>query len=270
MSSHMIGLGRVVALATVLAGTLAAAQDRKLSEPAGGGKVAVFNAVEGRVVVVSAKQGGSRVESGDTVCEFDSAELRDRQTSQELVVSGAQSEVHGTRIAREVAVMALAEYKEGVFRQQFASIEGQINMVESKLASAEDHVDWSRRMFQKGYASLAEKVAAELSLKQARFALEDAQSQKKVLIDYSKARTIKALTGAIESARSRELAAQSVLERERSVQRRLADQIARCSVKAPVSGRIEYAAPFGAGAVVHDGQLIFHVFTDAAAKVKSE
>jgi len=266
----MIGLGRVIALAAVLAGTLAAAQDRKPPQPAGSAKVAVFNAVEGRVVVVSAKPGGSRVEKGDTVCEFDSAELRDRLTSQELVVSGAQADVHGTRIAREVAVMAVAEYKEGVFRQQFASIEGQIMMVESKLALAEDHVDWSRRMFQKGYASLAEKVAAELSLKQARFALEDAQSQKKVLVDYSKAKTIKALTGAIESARSRELAAQAVLERERSVQKRLAEQIGRCSVKAPVTGRVEYTAPFGAGAVIHDGQLIFHVVTDSAARVKSE
>ena len=222
------------------------------------------------MVVTSAKPDGSRVESGDTVCEFDSAELRDRLTGQELVVSGARADVHGTRIAREVAVMALAEYKEGVFRQQLAGLGAQIMLVESKLAQAEDHVEWTRGMFQKGYASLAEKVTAELNLKQARYALEDAQSQKKVLVDYSKEKTIKALTGAIESARSRELAAQAVLERERSVQKRLADQIARCSVKAPVSGRIEYAAPFGAGAVIHDGQLIFHVFTDGAAKVKSE
>ena len=143
-------------------------------------------------------------------------------------------------------------------------------LVESKLAQAEDHVDWTEADVPKGYASLAEKVAAELNLKQARYRLEDAQSQKKVLVDFSKEKTIKALTGAIESARSRELAAQAVLERERSVQKRLADQIDRCSVKAPAAGRIEYTAPFGAGAVIHDGQLIFHVFTDGAAKVKSE
>ncbi len=270
MSTNMIRLGRLVALAIALAGTLAVAQERNPPELAGAAKVAVWSAVEGRMVVVSAKPGRSRVEKGDTVCEFDSAELRDRLTSQELAVGGAQSEVHGTRIAREVAVMALAEYKEGVFKQQFASIEGQIKLVESKLAQAEDHVDWSRRMFVKGYISLAEKVAAELTLKQARFALEDAQSQKMLLVDYSKAKNIKALTGAIESARSRELAAQAVLERERSVQKRLAAQIDRCSVKAPAAGRVEYTAPIGAGAVIHDGQLIFHVVTDAAAKVKSE
>jgi HlyD family secretion protein len=125
-------------------------------------------------------------------------------------------------------------------------------------------------MFTKGYSSLAEKISEELALKHARFALEEAQSQKKVLLDYSRARTTKALTGAIESARARELAAQAVLERERSLQKKLADQIGRCKVTAPAAGRVEYAAPFGAGAVAHDGQLIFGVVTDAAARAKAQ
>ena len=173
------------------------------------------------------------------MCEFDPAELRDRLASQELVVSGAQAEVHGTRIGREVAVMALREYKDGAFRQQLATTEGQIKLTESKLSSAEDHVDGSRRMFTKGYISLAEKVSGELALKHARFALEEAQSQKKVLVEYSKEKTIKALTGAIELARARELAAQAALERARSLQKKLVEQIGRCKVKAPSTGRVK-------------------------------
>ena len=120
-------------------------------------------------------------------------------------------------------------------------------------------MEWSRRMFVKGYVSMAEKVSGDLALKHARFALEEAQSQKKVLVDYSRERTTKALTGAIESARARELAAQAVLERERSLQKKLADQIGRCKVKAPLAGRVKYEVPISAGAVVHDGQLIFRV-----------
>ena len=196
------------------------------------------------MVVTIAMPDGSRAEHGDVVCEFDPAELRDRLASQELVVSGAQAEVHGTRIAREVAVLALREYKEGAFRQQLATTEGQIKLTESKLSSAEDHVDWSRRMFTKGYVSLAERVSGELALKHARFALEEAQSQKKVLVDYSKEKTIKALTGAIELARARELAAQAALERARSLQKKLVEQIGRCKVKAPSTGRVRYAAAY--------------------------
>ena len=209
-------------------------------------------------------------EKGDVVCELDPSELRDRLTSQDLTVLGAQADSNGTRIAREVAVMAWAEYKEGAFKLEFATIEGQIKLTEAKLALAEDRVDWTRRMFEKGYVSMAEKISNELELKQARFGLEEAHSKKKVLVDYSRERTIKALTGAIESARARELAAQARLQRERSAQRTLNDQIGRCKIAAPVAGRIEYAMPMGPGAVVHDGQLLFRVVADGTAKTPAK
>ena len=125
-------------------------------------------------------------------------------------------------------------------------------------------------MFVKGYVSASEQTVCELDLKQARFALEEAQSQKKVLIDYSKGRTIKALTGAVEAARANELAKQAVLERERSIQKRLKDQIGRCKVTAPATGRITYAAPIGAGAVVHDGQLLGRVIAAGASSTKAK
>ena len=131
-------------------------------------------------------------------------------------------------------------------------------------------MDWTQRMYVKGYASMAEKVSEELALKHARFALEQAQSQRMVLVEYSRDKTIKALTGAIESARAREFAAQAVLERERCVQKKLAEQLTRCKVKAPVAGRIEYVAPFGTGAIVHDGQVIFRIVSITSAKTTAQ
>ena len=88
-------------------------------------------------------------------------------------------------------------------------------------------------MFVKGYISLAEKVSGDLALKHARFALEQSQSQKKVLVDFTRERTTKALTGAIELARARELAAQGVLERERALQKKLASQVERLQRQGP-------------------------------------
>jgi HlyD family secretion protein len=270
MSSNLIRLGLLAVFATALAGALALAQDRKPVEPAQPGGVAVFNSVEGRLVVINCRPDGARVEKGDIVCELDPSDPRDRLATQEIVVRGAEADVHGARIAREVAVMTVIEYKEGTFVQQLATIEGGIKLAETRLARAEDHLDWSRRMFEKGYVSMHEKVADELALKQARFALEQAQSKKKVLVDYSKAKTITALTGAVETARARELARQAALERERSAQKRLTEQIGRCKVTAPTGGRIEYAAPIGAGAVVRDGQLLFRVVLDGAASNRAK
>jgi len=263
-------LGLVAGIATLLAGAIALAQERKGGEPAGGGRIDVFNSVEGRVVVVTSRPNGARVENGDIVCELDANELGDRLATQEIAIRGAESDVHGARIAREVAVLAVIEYQEGTFIQELAATEGEIKLAESELSRAEDRVDWIRRMFNKGYASLAEKNTDELRLKTAVFAIEQAQSKKKVLVDYSKARKIKALTGAVETARARELAKHAALERERSAHKKLMDQIRRCKVGAPAGGRIEYAAPIGAGAVVHDGQLLFRIVPGEPASTKAK
>jgi HlyD family secretion protein len=263
MSSNFTRLGLLAVSALLLAGVIAWAQDRQGAEPSGQDSTDVFNHVEGRAVVITSVREGTHVEKGAFVCELDPTALRSQLATQEIVVRGAEADVQAARIAREVAVMALIEYKEGTFRQEFAAIEGQIKLVESELASAEDSLDWSRRMFEKGYVSMSERVSAELALKHARFALEKAQSGKKVLVDYSRARMIKTLTGAIEAARAGELVKQASVERERSAQQRLTDQIGRCKVRAPVSGRIKYAAHIGAGAVVHDGQVLCRIISQS-------
>ncbi len=188
---------------------------------------------------------GARVEKGDVVCELDSAKVRDRLAAQEIVMRAAEADVHATRIAREVAVMAVNEYNEAAFRLELVGAEVEIKLAESELSSAEDQLGWARRMFEKGYVSMTEKVSNELALKRARFALEAAQSKKLVLIDFTRARMLKALTGAVETARASELARQAALERERSSQRRITAQIGRCTVRSPEKGRVQYTGASG-------------------------
>ncbi len=115
MSSNVKRLGLLAGLPALLAGAIVLAQDRPAGEPAGQARVDVFNPVEGRMVVLTSRPDGSRVAKGDIVCELDSTELKERLATQELVVRGAEADVHGARIAREVAALAVTEYKEGTF-----------------------------------------------------------------------------------------------------------------------------------------------------------
>ncbi len=61
-------------------------------------------------------------------------------------------------------------------------------------------------MFDKGYVSKAQKISEELNLKKAKFTLEQSQSKRKVLVDYTRGKTIKELQSEVEKARSDELA----------------------------------------------------------------
>jgi RND family efflux transporter MFP subunit len=140
-----------------------------------------------------------------------------------------------------VAEIAVVEYKEGIFVQDFATVEGEIKLSESDLARSEDRLEWARRMFDKGYVSMAQKVSEELTLKKAQFALEQAQSKRTVLIKYTKGKTIKELESEVEKARSDELAKQATWELEKGKEEKLEKQIANCTLTAPIDGLVVYA-----------------------------
>ena len=71
-------------------------------------------------------------------------------------------------------------------------------------------------MHKKGYVSKTTVVSEEQTLKKARFALEQAQSKKKVLVDYTRGKTVKELKSAVETARSDELAKKEAWDREKA------------------------------------------------------
>ena len=214
MSSYVIGLGMGLGLAILLTSAIGLAQDRPAAQPAVQGHVDVFNSIQGRMVVMSSRSDGAPVEKGDIVCELDPRELKDRLATQDIVVRAAEFDLESAAMAREATGMRIVEYVEGQLKNVLATIAGEIKVAEANLSIAEDQLDWARRMFDKGYVSLAEKVTNELQLKEARFGLEATQSRKKVLLDYTKERTLKQLRSEAAAAMARELAVQAALERE--------------------------------------------------------
>jgi HlyD family secretion protein len=244
------------------------AQDRQSPAPAATAGTDVFNSIEGRLVIMSSRPEGARVAKGEVICELDSTELQDRLAAHSVLIRAREAELHAAEIESTAANFALPEYVEGTYLTDLQQIEREIKLAESKLASAEDKLDWCRRMYDKGYASLSEKNSDELVLKASRFALMRAQSQKKVLTEYTRKQRMTALQGEAQSAKARELLKQAELERERSVQKSLASQIARCKVTAPVAGRVHYLAPIGAGAVVRDGQLLFRIVPEGSSSTE--
>jgi hypothetical protein len=268
MSSNVIRLGMVVGSAMLVGGAIALAQDRAAAQPTAPGPVGVFNPIQGRMVIVTSQPDGSLVEKGDIVCELDPRELKDRLTAQELVVRAAEFDFEGATLAREAAGMKFVEYVEGQFKNELAANQSKTKVAEANLSRVEDQLDWARRMFDKGYVSMAEKVTNELLLKEARFELEATQYKRLVLVEHTKDRTLKELKSDAAAAKSHELAKQAALERERAAQKSLTDRIGRCKITTPTSGRVGYAAPIGAGAVVHDGQLLFRVVPEGTVDTK--
>jgi HlyD family secretion protein len=265
MSSRSTRIGGLVGLAALLTVTIAAAQQRAAdgTVPEGRG-VAVFNPVDGRIRVLSSRPEGDRVEKGEIVCELDPAGLRDQLDSQEVAVQGLRAGVQGARLAREVAVMDLNEHKEGRDVRELMAAEADVKLAETELVRQQDKLEWAQRMFQKGYVSKGELVSHQLAFEKAKYALEAAQVGKQVLVRNTPQKATRALMGAVETARERELGKEAELRRAESVLKSLHDQIGWCKVAAPAAGRVRYDATIGPGAIIRDGQVLFRIVPDAA------
>jgi hypothetical protein len=152
---------------------------------------------------------------------------RARWRAQQIVARRAEAEYHNARLAREIAEIAVVEYVEALISQEVAAIDGKIKLAQAGLRRAEDRVDWDREHSYKGFPRSAQEVSDELSIKKARFALEQGKSKRKILIAYTMPKRIKELNRAIVNARSDELAKKATWKRERSKESALEREVIR-------------------------------------------
>ena len=106
--------------------------------------------VEGGTTIIRILPEGTRVKEGDVVCELDSASLKDSLNNQKISTQQAEASFKQAFLTREVAEYAVKEYVEGVFKQDKATIEGQIALAKSDLERAIDRVEWSDKVKQAG------------------------------------------------------------------------------------------------------------------------
>jgi RNA polymerase sigma factor (sigma-70 family) len=148
-----------------------------------------------------------------------------RLRAQQLATRKAKAAYEIAKLTREIAEIAVEEYEEVNYPRDLAAVDGEIKLAETDLARSVDRLDWAKRMFEKNYVSQSQKVSEELNHMKAQFALEQAQSMRKVLADYTKSKTIKGLRVEVEKALSDELAKEAAWELEKAKEIELERQL---------------------------------------------
>ena len=144
---------------------------------------------------------------------------------QQLRTRRARAAYEIARLNHEIARLAVEEYTHGIYVQDLATVDGEVKLAKSDRDRAEDRLDWADRMFKKGYVSRATLVSEQLNAEKAKFALEQAQSKKKVLKDYTRDKTIKELKSEVKEARDDELAKKATWKREEAREADLERQV---------------------------------------------
>jgi HlyD family secretion protein len=198
-----------------------------------------YSMVEGQATIMELVPDGSTVKKGQVVCSLDSAMLKDQLVNQQIATRSAAANYENAKLTREIAEIAVVEYEEGIFKTRFMETEGNIKIADAELALAEDQLNAEAKEKQ---PELVIK-SAKLATLRARFALEKAQTRKKLLVDYTKVKKTKELQSSVAKARADELAKKAIWALEDSKEKKLERQIASCTIVAPRDGTLVYAPP---------------------------
>jgi multidrug resistance efflux pump len=221
----------------------------------------VFCLVEGpATTIVSILPEGTSVKRGDLVAELDSSTFKDQLINQEIATKSAEAAYENAKLSREVAEIALVEYKQGIYLQERQTLAGETARRESDLPKEEARRDRIQSALKKlrdllavrGEVRTAGEIVAEIDLEdrlksavkdvgEAQVALEQARIRREVFEKYLAPKRNKELASAIELARSNELAREQSWSLAKMKEARLRKQIANCKLYAPGDGLVVYA-----------------------------
>jgi RND family efflux transporter MFP subunit len=269
--------------------------------------------VEGEQIrITEAIPEGSRVTKDQVVIRFDTEKLGRSYAEQEVkwrtsqaktqaaeedlavAKNTSESEIGKADLVLRLAQIDLRKYQQGDYPQEKLGIEGEIVVAQVGLKRAEDVLQFSERMFRKGYVSTADVEANRSTVTNANNTLNVARGKLRVLNEFTFPRQVAELTAKADEA-SRELertrrsqasavakaqsdfhGARDTAAIEKSFLDKLKQQLERCTVTAPQDGILVYdksrpwdpASRIQAGGVVHFQRQLFSLPDLAQMQVK--
>ena len=165
----------------------------------------------------------------------EAASARDSLTKAQINTRKADSDFKNAVLGREIAEIGIVEYREGIAKQEQATIEGEVKLAESELLRAQDRIVFSKsrlakiKELSKGSDDevALEKVYADKfpeALKRepyAKRAFDLAQARARLLQEHTIPTQIKKRESDVLKARADEFAKKAVWEREKSKESRL-------------------------------------------------
>jgi hypothetical protein len=182
-------------------------------------------------------------------------EHRRRLMDQKMAMSRAEVDYQGADFAVKIAEVEATQYEQGTFKHELETIEYNVTIASAELKSAEDRFEGSKIHFDEAKALLARIeplpktspmdmmaeylakeardsadsriMAAKFGLDKAKFVLEQANTSKEVLVNFTKMKRTNELRAEVEKARSNALEKKAEIELAKSAQARLEGLIAK-------------------------------------------
>jgi RND family efflux transporter MFP subunit len=189
---------------------------------------------------------GTMVEKGQEVAHLDSSALETDCTKQESVVATSEADLIKAKTAVETAELALKEYgkrdaTDGTYSQLVNTANGELAVAEENLRRANQYLEYSERLYNKGYITETQLKADKFAIDKAENDRKVAQSKLDVLKNYTYDKQVQTLRSDIETAKAKLKSQENIHKLECTRLAFIKDQIAKCALRAPCAGQVVYA-----------------------------
>lgn len=276
----------------------------------------LVNLYEDDARIIYLAEEGSWVEEGDLICELDVSDLEDRRVTQEIEVKAAEAaltksteqyeiqeiqneaDADDANLALELAQLDLEKYiklgdlpsdydpaaddavnpEEGEWAHELAKAEESIHIAKLELAQSEETLEWTRKLYDKGFVQRTEFERDELSVQRAGIQVEQAQREYDLARQYGYRRKLAELQAEVQRrerdiltvkkqavARLADMEADREadryrLQRERERFTEILENLGYGKIHAPIGGMLVYSrskSRWGGGEVVKEGGTLY-------------
>lgn len=202
---------------------------------------------------------GSHVQAGDFLVQFDDSLLQNELIAQKIVSANDRAALIQAQSDQANAERTLAEFVDGLYKQECEVLESAIFVAEEELRKKELALESTRRMAAKGMLRGLQVSADEFAVDKARKDVAAAQRALDVYRDFTRDKTVGEYKAEIEKQKANVEAATFTLELSEQKLEDIEKQISFCFITAPTSGQVVYANDRNRGenpTVVEEGTLI--------------
>ena len=243
----------------------------------------IENKVEGSTQIIWLAKEGSTVEKGAEVVKLDSSNLTLRKEDLDMSLRKAESTLkiseemksiqemqnstnkEAAEVAVQLAELALKQYREGIYPQKLANAQTALEMARTTLKNKEEDMAQTMTLFGKGFVMGTEVKKGELDVINARNEVRKAETELKVLEDFSNPMQMAELKSDLAQAEqrlarvlrhNRSLLTQAeadLAEKQASVKmlreraEKLQEQLDACTILAPEAGLVIYMSSIDRG-----------------------
>jgi len=194
----------------------------------------------GSSVILSLLPEGTPVKAGDVLAKLDASTYEEMYRQQTITVEQAKASHLQAELNLEIARLAVREYSDGMVQETLKGMEGAIALARSDLSRADMRLEWTKRMNDKGYASVAQIASDQDTVSRSEIALKRQLAALELFKRFTEPKTIKTLQGQVKAAET--VLGNETLRLQRQLERyaTLKKQVDRCTIRAPQDGVLFY------------------------------